>query len=253
MPSAYFSRLRTAIQRSIIGYEGGLQNSVEAFIGKGKLLFGNSKLLHLRSLSALSDLQALLQPGSLVAARLDSQLVNRKKNLSVVGTISRTFSIPSVSGPSLQVCGYHIDCLLSDPKQVSVGSKLPNRPMAASPRVLFGECHITSRCGHRLPSTESTFIIYNNRNRSFDGCHKISMSLKNREQHNNNAIYGYFIYEAGKRLCGSYPIIGSGSREFHSSSSLCSSAGTARDVSFDNSGREEQLANSADSSDQYVP
>lgn len=253
MPSAYFSRLRTAIQRSIKGDEGGLQDSVDVFIGKGKSLFGNSRFLHLRSLPALSDLQALLQPGSLVAARLDSQLVNRKKNLSVVGAISRTFSIPSVSGPSFQVCGYHIDCLLSDPRQVLVGSMLQYRPMAASPRVLFGECYTISRYGHLLPSTDSTWIIYNNRNRSFGSCHKTSMSLKNREQHNNNAICGYFIYEAGKRLRGSYPIKGSGLREFHSSSSICSSAGTAHDVSFDNSGGEEQLSNSADSSDQYVP
>ncbi|KAF3446288.1 hypothetical protein FNV43_RR11467 [Rhamnella rubrinervis] len=252
MPSAYFSRLKTAIQRSIVGDEGGLQDSVEVFTRKGKFLFGNSGLFHSRSLSALSDFQALIQPSTFAAARLDSQLVNREKNLSIVGAISRTFSTPSVSGPSFQVCGYHIGRVLSDPRQVSGSSKLQDRPMAASSRVLFGECYINSGCGYHLQSTDSSFIMHNNRNISFNSCHRTSMSLRNQEQRNNNAIFGYFIYEAGKRWCGLYPIMGSGLREAHSSSSTCFSTGTAHDMSFDNSGREEQPTNPADSSNQKV-
>lgn len=255
MPSPYFSRLRTVVQRSIVGDDGAVQDLVRVFIRKEKLLFGNSWMLHSRSFSSLSELQALLRPGTVVPASLDSQVVNQRKNLSVVGAISRTFSIPSVSGPSFQACGYHIDIALSDLNQVSISSKLQNKPMAASgSRVVFGEHYrtkLTSRHEHRLPDSAS--IIYNSRIRSFDSCQKATMSLKNREQPNNSAIYGYFIYEAGKRLFSSFPVLGSGSRELHSSSSTCFSAGPAHDVSFDNSSREEQLSGSADSSDQYVP
>lgn len=253
MPSPYFPRFRAAVQSSIVGDEGGIQNSVKLFIGKGKLLFGNSQLLS-RSLSSLSDLEALLRQSNVVAASSE-QLVNRRKNVSVVGAISRTFSIPSVSGPSFQVCGYHIDCALSDPNQLSVSGKL-NKTMATSgSRVGFGDCYISNlitRREHRLPVTDGASVIYSGRNRSFDCFQRASMSLKNQEQPSNTAIYGYFIYEVGKRWFGSFPTKGSGSREFHSSSSTCLLAGPARDVSFDNSSREEQLSSSADSSDQYV-
>lgn len=256
MPSPYFSRLRTVVQRSIVGDDGAVQDLVRVFIRKEKLLFGNSWMLHSRSFSSLSELQALLRPGTVVPASLDSQVVNQRKNLSVVGAISRTFSIPSVSGPSFQACGYHIDIALSDLNQVSISSKLQNKPMAASgSRVVFGEHYrtkLTSRHEHRLPVSDSASIIYNSRIRSFDSCQKATMSLKNREQPNNSAIYGYFIYEAGKRLFSSFPVLGSGSRELHSSSSTCFSAGPAHDVSFDNSSREEQLSGSADSSDQKI-
>ncbi|KAF4357305.1 hypothetical protein F8388_002813 [Cannabis sativa] len=171
MPPPYFSRLRSAVQRSIVGDDGALQDSVTITI------------------KVLSDLEALLRPGNVVAASAASQLVNQRKNLSVVGAISRTFSIPSVSGPSLQ-------------------------------------CNIQQQ------------------NRTFDSFQKATMSLKNHGQPNNSAIYGYFLEE----VVGSYPVIDSGSKEFHSSSSSCFSAGPAHDVSFDNSSREEQPSSSADSS-----
>lgn len=256
MPSPYFSRLRTVVQRSIVGDDGAVQDSVKVFIGRGKLLLGNSWSFHSRSFSSLLDLQALLRTGTVVPASLDSQVVNRRRNVSVVGAISRTLSIPSVSGPSFQVCGYHIEIALSDPIQVSVTSKLRNKSMAASgSRVLFGECYRNNLISRRelcLPVSDSASIIYSKGNRSFDSCQKATMSLKNREQPNNSAVYGYFIYEVGKRWFGSFPILGSGAREFQSSSSTCFSVGPACDVSFDNSSREEQLSGYADSSDQKI-
>ncbi|KAM6544244.1 hypothetical protein CsatB_008691 [Cannabis sativa] len=252
MPPPYFSRLRSAVQRSIVGDDGALQDSVTVLFGKGRSLFENSRLFS-RSLSSLSDLEALLRPGNVVAASAASQLVNQRKNLSVVGAISRTFSIPSVSGPSLQVCGYHFDCLVSDPNPFSNKEKL-SKPMAVSgSRVVFGEFYVsnlTSRLEHRLPLTDSNTnsVIYSSKNRTFDSFQKATMSLKNHGQPNNSAIYGYFVYEVGRRWFGSYPVIDSGSKEFHSSSSSCFSAGPAHDVSFDNSSREEQPSSSADSS-----
>ncbi|CAB4265756.1 unnamed protein product [Prunus armeniaca] len=254
MPSSHLSKLRTALQRSIVGQEGGLQDSLDGLIGQGKLLFGNSKLFQSRPFSTISDLHAFLSPGTVFAARSDSQLVNQRKNISVVGEISRIISTPSVSGPSLQVCGYHIDCALSEPCQFITRSKFQNKPMAAcGSRTLVGGCYpdnFTSRRGLLSMVPESSCTFYNNRKGS-DCFQAASMSLKKRGLSNTNAIYGYFIYEVGKRWSNSSPTKGSGSREFHSSST-CLSAGTAHDVSFDNSAPEEQLSSSADSSDQKI-
>ncbi|KAM0967824.1 hypothetical protein ACFX13_016565 [Malus domestica] len=253
MPSSYLSKIRTALQRSIVGQEGALQESVDGLIGQGKLLFGNSKLFQSRSFSTISDLQALFSPGIVFAARSDSQLVNQRRNISVVGEISRIISTPSVSGPSIQVCGYHIDCVLSEPSQFVARSKLQNKPMAAcGSRTLFGGCfpdNLTSRRGIHSVVPESACTLYNKR--SSDCFQTASMSLKKGGQSNTNAIYGYFIYEVGKRLCNSSLSKGSGSREFHASST-CLSTGTAHDVSFDSSAPEDQVSSSADSSNEEV-
>ncbi|KAE9588450.1 putative protein-serine/threonine phosphatase [Lupinus albus] len=82
---------------------------------------------------------------------------------------------------------------------------------------------------------------------------KVSMSLKNYQQPNRRAVYGYFIYSAAKTWHSSNPYSESGSRDFNSSSSTCFSAGPAQDVPFDTSACEDQLANSADSSAQKSP
>lgn len=247
MPSSYLSKLRTAVQRSIVGQEGVVHDSLEGLIGQGKLLFGNSRLFHSRPFSAISDLNAFLPPGTVVAARSDSQLVNQRNQISVVGEISRIISTPSVSGPSFQVCGYHIDSVLSDPSQFQT------KAMAlCGSRALVGGCSpdtLTSWRGLLSLLPESACTFYNNRSKSSDGCQKASMSLKNKGPPNTNATYGYFVYEVGKRWCSNFPINGLGSREFHNSST-CFSAGTAHDVSFDNSAPEEQLSSSTDSSDQ---
>jgi protein phosphatase PTC7 len=252
MPSTYFSRLRTAIQRSIVGQEVRFQDSFDVVIGQGKSLFGSSRLFRSFSSSTHTELHELLRPGTVFAAR--SELVSRKRNISVVGALSRTLSIPSVSGPSFQTCAYHIDCAITEPEHFKVSIKFQNKPMAAcGSRAVFGECSLDNLASRhkRLPlSTDSASIIYSNR--SFESCRKASMSLKKHEQPNNSVIYGYFMYNAAKRWCNSHPYIGSGPRDFHSTSSTCFSAGTASDVSFDNSAREEQLAFSTDSSEQYV-
>lgn len=111
MPSTYLSTLRGAIRREIkksfVGPGVGIQDSVEVRVALEKL-FGNSRLLHSVPNACIPNLNVLLEP-SAVAAQSSLHLVNRRKNISLGGAISRTFSIPSVSGPSLQVCGYHAD------------------------------------------------------------------------------------------------------------------------------------------------
>ncbi|KAL5777966.1 hypothetical protein ACOSP7_010892 [Xanthoceras sorbifolium] len=258
MPSTYFSRLRTAVQngnkRPVIGQAGGLLDSVEILIGQGKFQLCNNRLFHSLRFSTLADLQVLLQPGTVLAARSDLLLANRKRNFSVVGAISRSFSVPSVSGPSFQVCGYHIDCALSETSQLTVGSNCQNRSMAAcASRSVSGYSSVdslTSRFGHRSLLTNNASISHSVR--SIDSCLKASMSLYKQEQPKNYTIQGYFLYNVAKSWCNFLPMIQSGLRGFHSSSPACFSAGMAPDVSFDTGSREEQLAGSAVSSEQKI-
>lgn len=256
MSSGYLTRLRTVVQhgvqRSIIGQEGGLCS--EVLIGQGKFQLCNYRLFHSFRFSSLADLYVLLQPGTIFAARSDLLLANRKRNLSVVGAISRSFSVPSVSGPSFQVCGYHIDLALSDPDHLSVSSNFRNNSMASSAsKAISGELlvdFLTSKCKHLPLSPNNAGISYSIK--SVDSYRRASMSLKKNEQSNNNSIHGYFLYNVAKQWCHFCPNIEAGLRGFHSSSATCSSAGIAPNVSFDNSSRVEQLASSSASSEQYV-
>ncbi|CAK9142820.1 unnamed protein product [Ilex paraguariensis] len=254
MPSNYFSRLggtfRRGVQRSIVGQGGGLQDLVEVLIGQGKL-YGKSRSLH--SIS-FEDLQIFLRPGTLIAAQSNLHLVNQRKNLLVVGALSRTFSIPSVSGISFQVCEYHVDRLRSEPNHLSLGIDSQKSLMAlCGSRASVTYCCLsnsTSRHGHPRVSTSTSISYYSNR--TFDNCSKTSMSLRNKEPPNNFLIDGYFIYNTAKWRASHSPFLGFGLKGIHITSPLCLSAGTAPDVSFDNSVREEQLGNSADSSEQNI-
>ncbi|KAA3466975.1 putative protein phosphatase 2C 55 isoform X1 [Gossypium australe] len=253
MPSTYFWRLRSAVQNGIQRTECGSQDSIEVLIGTGKLGFGNYRFFHSLRFSRLVDLRGLLQPGTVLAARSDSHVANRRRNISVVGAVSRTISVPSVSGPAFQVCGYHIDSVLADSSQISSVSKLQSKPMAASgSRVVIGGYLVdTSKLKHEhlSSSKSSTDIFYSNK--SLNSCIKARMSLKNPEKPNNSPIYGYFMYSVGKRWCNFDSLLGSGSSAFHSSLH-CLSAGTVPDVSFDNSGSEEQGNNSSVSSEEKI-
>nr|KJB14503.1 hypothetical protein B456_002G129300 [Gossypium raimondii]KJB14504.1 hypothetical protein B456_002G129300 [Gossypium raimondii] len=253
MPSTYFWRLRSAVQNGIQRTKCGSQDSIEVLIGTGKLGFGNYRFFHSLRFSRLVDLRGLLQPGTVLAARSDSHVANRRRNISVVGAVSRTISVPSVSGPAFQVCGYHIDSVLADSSQISSVSKLQSKPMAASGSgvVIGGYLVDTSKLKHEhLSSSKScTDIFYSNK--SLNSCIKARMSLKNPEKPNNSPIYGYFMYSVGRRWCNFDSLLGSGSRAFHSSLH-CLSAGTVPDVSFDNSGSEEQGNNSSVSSEEKI-
>ncbi|XP_039015650.1 probable protein phosphatase 2C 55 isoform X2 [Hibiscus syriacus] len=255
MPPTCFWRLKSAVQSRIQRTECGIQDSIEVLIGTGKLGFGNYRLFHSLGFSTLADLRGLLQTGTLLAARSDSLLANRRRNISVVGAVSRTISVPSVSGPAFQVCSYHIDSALADASQIpSSVRKLLSKPMAASgSRVaIVGYLVDTEKLKHEhlSSSTSSADIFYSNKR--LNSCIKARMSLKNHEKPNNSLIYGYFMYSAGKKWCNFNTFSGSGSRAFHSSLPSCLSAGTAPDVPFDNSASEEQVNNSSASSEEKI-
>ncbi|KAL8145056.1 putative protein phosphatase 2C 55 [Apium graveolens] len=257
MPNPHLSTLRGAIRQGIknssIGPKASIQDSVEVGVSLGKI-FGNSRLLRSVSSSCVSSLNLLLEPGTVVAAQSTLHLGNRRKNISVVGAVSRTFSIPSVSGPSLQVCGYHVDHLFTEPGHLSPNIHSQKTPMAiSSSRALIGDCsvhNVTYKHGHPLRQTNNANTAY--RNLSFDNCRKACMKLRNKEPNNNHSLYGFISYHAVKSSGNSYPALGFGMRSFHISAPASFSAGTAPDVSFENPVREEQVASAADSSEQKI-
>ncbi|KAK9129935.1 hypothetical protein Sjap_010422 [Stephania japonica] len=237
--------LRSRGQTLSSGLGGGFLNCAEHFVGQGSFLFVDSKL---SCLSTLSRVNSFLKPTTVLASTSDFHVVNQRRNLSLIGAVSRTFCTPSVSGPSYQVCEYHIERLLPGANQFSICRSLHIIPMAAcgSKVVMGGSCLHNLFSRNADPSRSQVILSYGCKN--FDGFRKVTMSLRSKEPSNNDLIYGYFLYESVKASYRSNPFAGSkGLRCF---SSECSSADAAADVFFDGSGRDEQIASSSVSSDQ---
>lgn len=87
---------------------------------------------------------------------------------------------------------------------------------------------------------------------AFDNCRKACMSLRSKEQSKNLFCCGYYIDNVTRRRGNSTPFLGFGIKCFHNSSTANSSVVAAPEVSFDNSGREDQLASAAVTSEKYV-
>lgn len=243
MPSSYLSTLRRAIRqeikKSFVGPEVGIQDYVIVRGAIGKL-FGNSRLLHSVPNTCVPNLNVLLEP-SVVAAQSSLQLVNRKKKNSVVGAVSCTFSIPFVSGPSIQVCGYHTDRLLTKPCHLSPSIYLQKTPMAiSSSTALLADYSIP----RKTRNADTTHIC-------FDNSRKACMKSRNEEQPSNNSLYGSFSYHMVKWTGNSCPALGFGMRIFHTSAPAMFSARTASDVIVKNPACEEQVPSSGHSSEKY--
>ncbi|CAN6922870.1 unnamed protein product [Brassica oleracea var. botrytis] len=200
----------------------GLQKQVKILIGLG---FGGYRGFHSRFASP----NGFLEPAS-----SDLLLSNERRNLSVLGALSRTFSVPSVSGPAFQVCGYHIDLLLSDASLRSVGESMASLGGSKS---LFLDRRFD-------PSVSGVMVCGDGRSRG-----RISMRLTGRDHGDNNStVYGYFAYRAAKKWIAFNPKTGGlGFRGLHSSLLSRFSVGNAPDVSFDSSPAEELAKGSSDS------
>ncbi|KZV34234.1 putative protein phosphatase 2C 55-like [Dorcoceras hygrometricum] len=255
MPSNCFSGfshiIRKGIRGTTSGIERGIQGQADVLIDQGKKLIGQSNSL---SSGKFTDLHVFLRPGTLAAAQENLHTAHRRNNISVVGAFSRAISIPSVSGPSFQVCGYHIDCLLSEHNQV-VGNKSQKELMSVCGyRSALAGCSVSNlNSGPTQPGVAAYHSFSSYSRRSFDISRKVSMSLGNKEQPNNFFLYGYFTYNAVKRKGTGNTFLGFGFEGFHLSSHVCSSAGTAHDVSFENSTGEEQHVTFSDSSELGIP
>ncbi|KAL0438573.1 UNVERIFIED_CONTAM: putative protein phosphatase 2C 55 [Sesamum latifolium] len=254
MPSNYLSRLHSAIRegvwRSVSGKGGGIEDQIDVLIGQGKVLLGHCRNIHSLPSGPFIDLQVFVRPGTVVAAQAN-HIANRKKNFSVAGAFSRAMSIPSVSGPSFQLCGYHIDLLLSEPSQ-GMGIKSEKSLMAVCGSALT-DYPINQRTSRSAQLGVAAYHSFSSCYRGFDDCRKFSTNWRNKEQLNNFLVYGYFMYNVAKRTGNANPFLGFGSECLHILSSACSSAGTACDVSFDNSVREDQLSSSAHSPQLSIP
>ncbi|KAL0351893.1 UNVERIFIED_CONTAM: putative protein phosphatase 2C 55 [Sesamum calycinum] len=256
MPSNYLSRLHSAVRervwRSVSGKGGGIEDHIDVLIGQGKVLLGHCRNIHSLPSGPFTDLQVFVRPGTVVAAQAN-HIANRKKNFSVAGAFSRAMSIPSVSGPSFQLCGYHIDLLLSEPSQ-GMGIKSEKSLMAVcGPRSALTDYPINQRTSRPAQFGVAAYHSFSSCYRSFNDCRKFSTSWRNKEQLNNFLVYGYFMYNVAKRKGNANPFLGFGSECLHILSSACSSAGTACDVSFDNSVREDHLSSSAQSPQLSIP
>ncbi|MCD7448493.1 hypothetical protein HAX54_042630 [Datura stramonium] len=254
MPSNYLFRLggalRQGIRKSISGQERGILDLVVIF-AKERLLFG--KFFGSVPSARLFDLHVFVRPRTSAAALANLNIVNQRNNLSVVGAIPRAFSIPSVSGPAFQVCGYHIDCLLAGRSEIPTETDSHKVPMTICCSTTSVGCSSSKMTwGHLKPCCSVNSPINFNSNRNFGSCPKASMSSRNNNQPNNFLVYGYFAYNVTKTKGNSSHYEGFGFKGFHSSSVACISAGAAPDVSFDNSLREVHLASSADSSEQNI-
>lgn len=211
-----------------------MKESGNVLIGQGKLLVGHSRLVHSLPSGTSTDLRVFLRPGTVASAQANLHIANRKNNLSVAGAFS---------GPSFQVCRYHIDRLQSEKTLMA----------ACGSRSAFADCSVSNlTCRPAQPGVAAyqSFSSYNRR--SSGNCGKASMSLRNKEQPNNFLLYGYFMYNATKRKGNANYFIRFGFEGLQISSAAYSSAGTARDVSFDSSRREGQESSSTDSSKLYV-
>ncbi|XP_075517001.1 putative protein phosphatase 2C 55 [Primulina tabacum] len=255
MPSNCFSALshviRKGIRGTITGRERGIRDQVDVLIDQGKKLIDQSNSL---SSAKFTALYVFVRPGSLAAAQANLHTANRRKNISVVGAFSRTISIPSVSGPSFQVCGYHIECLLAEPNKVLGNNSQKELMSVCGSRSALIRCSISNLNSRPVqPGVAAYHSFSSYSRRSFDISRKVSMSLGNKEQPNNFFLYGYFTYNAVKRKGNGNTFLGFGFEGFHLLSPSCSSAGTAHDVSFENSTREEQHLSFADSSELSIP
>lgn len=120
-------------------------------------------------------------------------------------------------------------------------------------RSVFSDCslhNVTSKLGHLSMSANNAATCC--RSRSSDNCRKPVWVWEKKNSPTICFFMDISCTALQKRRGNSIPHMEFGFRGFHSSSPACSSAGTAPDVSFDNSGREDQLASSTVSPEQYV-
>ncbi|KAG9148078.1 hypothetical protein Leryth_003651 [Lithospermum erythrorhizon] len=246
MPSNYFTgfggALREGVKKLVLEQESGAQGAVEVLIREGRLLFGSA------------NLHAVVRSGSVAAAQANLHIVNRRKNISVVGAFSRAISVPSVSGPSFQVCGYHVDRLISEPEQVSSLSDSRKALMAvcSSKSSLFDYSlsKLMTRSMHHGDLAKANFTCSSKR--SLHSYSKVSMSLKNNDLLDKFVLYGYFICNVSKRNSKPNPFEGCGASDIHTSSPACFSTDTSP-ASFRNSLQEDLSSSSTDLAEEKSP
>lgn len=103
---------------------------------------------------------------------------------------------------------------------------------------------LVSNCGNGLEFAKSSGVYFNDR--SQNRCHKARMSSRKRESPSGGLVSGYFIFDSVGRSSKSN-VLGGGLclKNIHTSSSMCFSAGSAHDLSFDGGSRDELIGSVA--------
>lgn len=232
--------LRSGFRRPISVLQGGFKNSVGALLGQGKKLFGDHGLCVSEQFSTLSEVQLLLRPTTELPARVDSQ----KESLSFIGALTRTFSVPSVSGPPFHV----IDRLLLDSPHESPFQKLTMASCDSGVVSSNNFCVDNLSLKNVENSVCKSGLAFGRK--SIDCCKIASAALLSRGSSGNGLINNYLLCESGKISCGSSTF--GMAQSFHSLSSASCSTGAATDISVDGSTLEEPLPSSSASPDLYV-
>ncbi|XP_022875400.1 probable protein phosphatase 2C 55 isoform X4 [Olea europaea var. sylvestris] len=251
MPCNYFLRLSGTLRkggwRSISGQDSGVQAQIEVLTGLGKSLLGNSRLTCTVPSETFTDKHVFVQPRMVAAGQANLHNVNQIKNLPVFGAVSSASSFVSLLGPSFLVCGYHVDCLLSEPSQVTVGVNPQKVFMAVcGSRLSLAECSTNNLISRRMQPGVAAYHSFTCGKRSSGNYRNASLSFRSKEQPNNFLIYGYFMHNVVKNPHRRFCFEG-----FHIS--VYFSARSAPNVSIDNSVCQEQQSSSVDSSKLEIP
>lgn len=225
--------LRSGFRRPISVLQGGFKNSVGALLGQGKKLFGDHGLCVSEHFSTLSEVQLLLRPTTELPATVDSQ----KESLSFIGALTRTFSVPSVSGPPFHV----IDHLLLDSPHESPFQKLPMVSCDSGVGSSNNFCVDNLSLKDVDKSVCKSGLAFGHK--SIDCCKIASAALLSRGSSGNGLINNYLLCESAKISCGSSTF--GMAQSIHSLASASYSAGPATDISFDGSTLEESLPSSS--------
>lgn len=129
-----------------------------------------------------------------------------------------------------------------------------NTMAASGTKAVFGDVHIddlVTGCGNGLEFVKPSGVYFNDRSHS--SCRQARMSLRKWESPSTRLVCGFFVFGPVRRSSNSN-VLGGGLwlENIHTSLSMCFSAGSAHDMSFDGGPRDELLANSSVASDQYV-
>lgn len=223
MPSN-FSKLNLALRSGFRRPITGFKNSVGALFGQGKKLFGD------HGLCTLSEAQLLLRTTT-TQRRGD----NHKENISFIGALTRTFSVPSVSGPPFQV----LDRILLDSPHESSSSI--SSMAACESRAAMGSLCVDSMNLKNVENSNSNLVCAIGL-KSIDCCKIATAALLSRGPCGNRLINNYLLCDPGK-------ISGVSAHSIHTSTSACYSARVATDVSVDRSTPEETVSSSDSSPD----
>ncbi|ERN17541.1 probable protein phosphatase 2C 55 isoform X1 [Amborella trichopoda] len=198
--------------------------------------------------SPLIILQNLLQ--SNIVNKASKQASNQGNTLSIAGTLSRTFAVPSVSGPSCQICEYHVSCAFSDSKCISTSKPIVFMLMSCSGAFTIGARLVPRQLALGVKAVQGSNARTFYSVKCGEYCRIVRGSMKNREPAGSNIACGPFLFDLSGLGSRSSSLLTPKANDFHGSSSMPYSAGAAPDMSFDGSSRDEQVENSQVASDQ---